>query len=151
MVKISGQFGVTTGAICLAIVASLGLAITRQVLPSKGTTAVERRPIPFVDLLTLASKLPWKISFALAIGSFVVLHVVAGAFSQQISATSTADLGGVVIRQYIHDFAMIMQYIIPVIFLTGGTVSLIKRSQSKSLIGGVRRNKRAWGGGRRRH
>jgi hypothetical protein len=128
------------------------LAITKQVLPSKGTTAVERRrPVPFVDLPTLASKLPWKISFALAIGSFVVLHVIAGTFSQQITATSTTDLGGAVIKQYIHDFAMIMQYIIPAIFLTGGTVSLIKRPPSKSLIGEVRKNKRGWGGRRRRH
>ena len=98
-----------------------------------------RRPSAFEDLLTLASKLPWKISLALAVASFIALHLVAGAFSQQIPAASTADLGGVVIRQYIRTFAMILQYIIPAALVVGGMVSLVTRSRSISLIDDVRR------------
>jgi restriction system protein len=96
------------------------------------------RTSAFDDLLTLASRLPWKVSMGLAAISFIVLHIIASNFGRAVTATSTADLGGVVIRQYIHVFAMLLQFILPVGFLVGAVVSLVKRSHSKALLDNVR-------------
>jgi restriction system protein len=100
--------------------------------------ARRRRTSALEDLLTVASKLPWKVSLALAPATFIALHVVATAFSQPPVVMSTADLGGVVIRQYVHVFAAILQFVIPAAFVIGTIVSFVKRSRSISLIDNVR-------------
>jgi restriction system protein len=105
----------------------------------KGTTTMgRRRESAFEDLLTVASKLPWKVSLTLALVSFVVLHLVAEALNQPITSSNPAQLGPAIIRQYAHVFATLLQFIIPAGFLIGATVSFIKRSRSRSLLGSVR-------------
>jgi restriction system protein len=93
-----------------------------------------RRASAFDDLLTIASKLPWKVSVGLAFAAYLVLHLVALGSAQPPSATTTADLGNVVIRGFIHVFALFTQYIIPVGFLIGAAASFLKRRQSSGLI-----------------
>jgi restriction system protein len=93
-----------------------------------------RRASAFDDLLTIASKLPWKVSVGLAFGAYLVLHLVAFGSAQPTSATTPADLGNVVIRGFIHVFALFTQYIIPVGFLIGAAASFLKRRQSSGLI-----------------
>jgi restriction system protein len=97
-----------------------------------------RRNSAFEDLLTLAANLPWKVSLALAPATFIALHAIATAFSQPPAVKSTADLGAVVIRQYVHVFAAILQFVIPAAFVIGAVVSFVKRSRSISLIDNVR-------------
>jgi restriction system protein len=97
-----------------------------------------RRESPFNDLLNLASRLPWKVGVALALVAFVGLRIVAGAFSQPPAVATAADLGAVVIHQYVHVFAAILQFVMPAGFLIGAIVSFVKRSRSISLIDSVR-------------
>ena len=93
-----------------------------------------RRSSPFDDLLSVASKLPWKVSLVLALVAFTALHVLSDAFDRPPTVAATTDLGGAVIRQYIHVFATILQFVIPTGFLIGATVSFIKSSKSASLF-----------------
>jgi restriction system protein len=93
-----------------------------------------RRTSAFDDLLSFASKLPWKVSVGLAFASYVALHLVALGSAQSPAATNPADLGNVVIRGYLHFFALFTQYIIPVGFLIGAAVSFLKRRQSIGLL-----------------
>jgi restriction system protein len=93
-----------------------------------------RRASAFDDLLTIASRLPWKASVGLAFLSYLVLHLVALGSAQPPSATTTADLGNVVIRGFIHIFSLFTQYIIPVGFLIGAAASFLKRRQSSGLL-----------------
>jgi restriction system protein len=93
-----------------------------------------RRASAFDDLLTIASKLPWKVSVGLAFAAYLVLHLVAFGSAQLPSATTPADLGNVVIRGFIHVFALFTQYIIPVGFLIGAAASFLKRRQSSGLV-----------------
>jgi restriction system protein len=93
-----------------------------------------RRASAFDDLLTIASKLPWKVSVGLAFVAYIVLHLVALGSAQPPSATTTAELGNVVIRGFIHIFSLFTQYIIPVGFLIGAAASFLKRRQSSGLL-----------------
>jgi restriction system protein len=93
-----------------------------------------RRSSPFDDLLTVASKLPWKASLVLALVAFTALHFLSGAFDRPITSAASTDFGGMVIGQYIHVFATILQFVIPAGFLIGAAVSFIKRAKSASLL-----------------
>jgi restriction system protein len=93
-----------------------------------------RRASAFDDLLTIASKLPWKVGLGLAFASYFVLHFVAVGSAQPPAATNPADLGNVVIRGFIHIFALFAQYVIPVGFLIGAAVSFLKGRQASGLL-----------------
>lgn len=93
-----------------------------------------RRSSAFTDLLEIASKLPWKVSFGLAAASLLALHLLAIGFATAPVATHTADQGGAIVHQMIHAFAFFGQLIVPPAFLIGGTVSYFKRSQSIRLF-----------------
>ncbi len=97
-----------------------------------------RRSSAFEDLLSFAAWLSWKTSLGLAAASFICLHLLAVAFARPIAATSTADLGNVVIRGYVEVFAFCGQYIVSFGFLLGATVSLVKRRRSITLIDDAR-------------
>jgi restriction system protein len=92
--------------------------------------ARSRRPSAFTDLLDIASKLPWKVSLALAAISLLGLHLLAAAFAAPPAITNVAQLGGVVIHQAIHVGAFFLQFVVPPAFLIGAAVSYFKRSRS---------------------
>ena len=54
------------------------------------------------------------------------------------SITDLSDMGSVVIPGYIHTFAVLLQYIFPMIFLVAAVVSFAKRSRSIMLFDDVR-------------
>jgi restriction system protein len=93
-----------------------------------------RRASAFDDLLSFASRLPWKVAIGLAFASYVALHLVALGSAQPQTATNPADPGNVVIRGFIHVFAIFTQYIIPLGFFIGAAVSFLKRRQSINLL-----------------
>jgi hypothetical protein len=80
--------------------------------------ARSRRSSAFTDLLDIASKLPWKVSLALA------------AFAAPPAVTTVADMGGVVIHQGVHVGALFLQFLVPPAFLIGAAVSYFKKSRS---------------------
>jgi restriction system protein len=85
------------------------------------------RQSAFDDLMQIASKLPWKVSLGLAAISLLALHLLAAAFAAAPTATTVADMGGVVIHQGIHVVAFLLQFVVPPAFLIGAVVSYIKR------------------------
>ena len=99
-----------------------------------------RRQGLFDDLMSIGLKLPWKIGVAAAVVIFVVLHVVAVYTQTPLSAKSVADMGAVVQHQFIHVFAELFQYIIPVGLLIGTTVGYFKQRQSGALFVSARVN-----------
>jgi restriction system protein len=92
----------------------------------------------FSDLLDVASKLPWKVSLGVAALSLLGFHLLAAAFAPTPTVTTVADMGGVVIHQGIHVFASIFQYVIPMAFVIGASVSYLKRSRSIDLFENAR-------------
>jgi restriction system protein len=89
-------------------------------------------------LMEIASKWPWKVSAALVPISYVVCHLIAAAFAHTAAPADVAGLGPVVIREGIHAFATLLQYVFPMIFLVAAVVSLVRRSRSITLFDDVR-------------
>ncbi len=87
-----------------------------------------RRKGELTLLMEIASKWPWKVSAALVPISHVVCHLIAAAVNPPASITDLSDMGSVVIRGHIHTFAVIFQYIFPMIFLVTALVSFVRRS-----------------------
>ena len=104
----------------------------------KNHNMVRRRSSAFDDLMTVAAKLPWKVSVSLALIAFAILHLVAQLFSPITQAPDVAALGAVVVRQYVHVFAAPLQFIVPAGLLFGAIVSFIKQKRSIELIYSVR-------------
>lgn len=96
------------------------------------------RQSAFTDLLEIATKLPWQVSLGLAAISLLALHGLAVAFAAAPTATTVADMGGVVIHQAIHVGAFFFQFVVPPAFLIGSTASYFKRSRSIQLLDDTR-------------
>ncbi len=96
-----------------------------------------RRDGPFTDLMTVASKLPWKVGVGLAIVGFVALHLVAAMTASPIKATVIADLGPVYVHTLIHILAYFFQAIIPAGLLIGAIASFIKQKKRGSQFAGT--------------
>ncbi|HMI73773.1 MAG TPA: restriction endonuclease [Steroidobacteraceae bacterium] len=99
-----------------------------------------RRQSAFTELLDFSSKLPWQVGIGLAVASALGFHFAAVAFSGVPKVTTTADLGSNVVQQGIHTFAYLLQFIVPVIFVIGATVSALKRLHSGALVDAARAN-----------
>jgi restriction system protein len=100
---------------------------------------MSRRKGGLTEWLEAASKLPWKVSVGLVPVAFIVFHLIAAASVQTAPVTRLGDMGSVVIRASIHTFATLLQFIVPVIFLTAAAVSYARRSRSRALLDGARR------------
>jgi restriction system protein len=97
-----------------------------------------RRKGGLTELLEVAAALPWKVSVCLAPVAFVVVHVIATMSAQRPPVVDLSQLGSVVFRGYIHTFAVVSQYLLPMVLLIGAAVSFVKRSRSKALLDQVR-------------
>lgn len=87
------------------------------------------------DLLAVATRLPWWISVAVALVSFVVLHAVAGMDTGAV--TTTKDLGTVASRGLFRSMASIGQYIVPLIFAASAVASLLGQRKREQLVAQV--------------
>jgi restriction system protein len=94
-------------------------------------------------LMEVASKWPWKVSAVLVPVSFVACHLVAFASANVITPANVAGFGPMVIQQYIHAFALLLQYVLPMIFLVTASISFIKRSRSGQLFNQIQSNPKA--------
>lgn len=82
------------------------------------------RQSPLEDLIDIASKLSWKVDCALALASFIILHIVAG-----IKPTNPADIGQMgnfVVKQMLITLALFGQFVLPFVFLLGALISFFK-------------------------
>lgn len=96
-----------------------------------------RRKGELTLLMEVASKWPWRVSATLVPVSFVVCHFIAIAFGNIPEAVNVASLGPVVVRQGIHAFATLLQYVLPAIFMVAAVMSFINRSRSIALFDDV--------------
>jgi len=101
-----------------------------------------RRDSLLDDVMTMTSKLPWKISLCIGVGSLVVLHLVAVMTAPVVSVTGMADLGPMVQRQMLHTFAFLFQFVIPPACVVGAIVSFVKQRRSVTLFKDVRNSAR---------
>jgi restriction system protein len=100
---------------------------------------MSRRKGGLTESLEVASRLPWKVSLALAPATFVVFHLIAAATVQKAPVTHLGNMSSAAIRGYIHISAVVLQFIVPVLFLAAACVALAKRWRSRALLDGVRR------------
>jgi restriction system protein len=70
--------------------------------------------------------------------SYIVCHLLAAVFDPVAAPVTTAELGLVVVKQGVHAFASLLQYIFPVVFLVAATVSLARRNRSVRIFDAVR-------------
>src|SRR5258708_36171295 len=96
-----------------------------------------RRKGELTLLMEVASKWPWRVSGTLVPVSFVVFHFIAIAFANIPEPVNVAGLGPVVVRQGIHAFATLLQYVLPAIFMVAAVVAYISRSRSIALFDDV--------------
>jgi restriction system protein len=97
----------------------------------------------FDDLMLMASRLPWRVSTALAAVSGIALHAVAAALSTPVAAKSVADIGTVYTHGILGILASFGQFIVPAGFLVGAAVSFRSHSKARSLFATAREKPRA--------
>jgi hypothetical protein len=86
-----------------------------------------RKSSAFDDLLDVALIMPWWLSVALALTSFVVLHLLASEKPDPHAVKNVADLGQHIKASYIQVFANFLQYVIPPALLLGAIVGIGKK------------------------
>lgn len=87
------------------------------------------------DLLEIAARLPWWVSVAIAVVSYVALHAIAG--RELATATSPQDLGRVASQAFFRTLAAIGQYALPLIFGVGAVMSVIGQKKRARLVSQV--------------
>lgn len=91
-----------------------------------------RRQSGIEDLFELAAILPWWAGLIIAALSYVLLHPLIETPVPQ--ATSPGDLAGPFTAQMIRTGAMIGQYLLPIVFLSGAGVSAFKAYRNRKLL-----------------
>ena len=81
----------------------------------------------FSELLDLAFKLPWQVGVGLAMIVFFSLHWIAVVFQAPQPSGQSADMATLVIHQFIHVVASILQYVLPAGLLIGACASFFRR------------------------
>jgi restriction system protein len=90
---------------------------------------------PFEDMVLVASKLPWWAGIALALLSFLVLHVIAS--RPPLPVAGPGQMGDAVTRGLITILAKFGQYILPFGFSLGALISVINAFRQKKLFNTV--------------
>jgi restriction system protein len=89
------------------------------------------------NLMAVSSQLPCWLAVGLAVSSFLLLHLLAGAFQNPATAQELADFSSAVIESGVHSFASIAQFVLPSILLIVAAASYISRSRATSLHNAV--------------
>jgi restriction system protein len=90
------------------------------------------------DLFGLVAKLPWWVGVSLAIGSYAILHHIAG---QQVNVTSApGQLGATITANLWKSLANVFQYVLPIICLAAALGSALGRSKRRALVDGIASN-----------
>ena len=87
---------------------------------------MSRRSSALDDLFAVGARLPWKVSFALAILSFFILHFAAARLAVTAPPKSMPDLAAVVQLAWLRPIVTIFQFVLPAALVTGAAVSLGK-------------------------
>lgn len=90
---------------------------------------------PFEDLITLTSKLPWKVSIFLAVGSYLGLHAVASRPAPHLTAPN--QLGEVAAHSMVTAGATVGQFLLPLVFCIGALISAFQAAKQRKLYATV--------------
>lgn len=90
-----------------------------------------------IDLVKLASLLPWWLSLALAPIAYLLIHPFAGISIQPPS--HLGKVGQIIVSQFLQVGALYGQYVIPVILLIGSLISLFGTVNRKRIFREVQR------------
>lgn len=93
---------------------------------------MSHRSSPFDDLMTVAARLPWGVSGALAFISFVAFQWAYTHYSTPVHANSVADLGTVAGRGLWGALASFLRFVVPAAFVMGAGVSIVKAGRAKA-------------------
>lgn len=85
----------------------------------------------FEDLFLIASRLPWWLSFLIAVASWYALHGYANSPLPVVSNLQQAN--DQLLRTLLHGLAIVAQYAMPAIFAVGAIASLLGRARRKRL------------------
>ena len=100
-----------------------------------------RKSSPFEDVISLLALLPWWVSLLLAVISYFVLHVLATSKPQVV--TQTSPFGTAVAHSVYVGFAILAQYLIPILCVAAAGVSFFKAKHRTELVKDVASSKAA--------
>jgi len=94
--------------------------------------AKRKKDSPLEALLDFAASISWKVSIPLAVISYIGFHYVAG-----LPLTPPKDLNALsdsIYRTFFVNFSKVFQYIIPLVFIAGAGVSILKSKRRSKLL-----------------
>src|SRR4051812_41327334 len=94
-----------------------------------------RKQSPVEDIIEVTARLPWWVGLALALASYVGLHLVAGIAIPQ--AKDLSQFGSAASSTVLKALAGILQYVLPGLFLIGSIASVFARRKRASLYARV--------------
>lgn len=97
--------------------------------------ARRRRTSLIEDLIEIASRLPWWVSLLVALGSWLILHLIAN--SQPDIPKDLHQMGQSVAGQLFRTFAFFAQFVLPAVFVIGAIGSVLARAERKKLHANV--------------
>ena len=103
--------------------------------------ARKRKTSGFEDIADLVAMLPWWAGVALAVVSYVVLHVMA--VSYRVIPGQPIDAANLMFGSLRGALALVGQYVVPMICLAGAALSVFRRRHREPLVGNVSQSKSA--------
>lgn len=95
--------------------------------------AKSKRSTAFDDMVGITTRLPWWLGIALALVSYVALSLVASK-PAAVNGAIPGQVSGLVLETMIRTAAQIGQYLLPLIFLIGAVMSLIRVKKNQRLM-----------------
>ncbi|MDB5860128.1 MAG: restriction endonuclease, partial [Ramlibacter sp.] len=83
------------------------------------------------DIMDTIALLPWWLGVALAVASYVVLHWLA---TRPQPTIDPRQIGAILAPMYVAAIAGVMQFVAPILCLSGALVSFLKRKKRSSLV-----------------
>ena len=87
---------------------------------------------PALGLMELVALLPWWAGLALALGSYLLLHRLAG--QPVMAAVQPGQIGAMAVQTFVKTLASIGQYLVPVLCLVAAGVSAWRRQVRQRLV-----------------
>lgn len=91
-----------------------------------------KKTSPAEDIMDLVAMLPWWGGTALAVVSYLLLHIVAS--RMVVAVTQSGQMGTMLTQTIWKTFASVGQYLLPILCLAGAGMSAWRRSERKSLV-----------------
>lgn len=86
------------------------------------------------DLISIVSRLPWRVGVAAAVLSWAALHLATVLAGGSKTPAAVSDLGPYAVRSLFGTMAEVLQYIAPVCFLIGAFASRVRQSRDQGLF-----------------